>query len=232
MNDSPTSLPAPAATGGRSRANQDAALANRLNQYRTALTAAQGHAELVGLLEPRGYGAAALAQGMGLCDAAQAGFNRRNDALAGQQAALTALQAADGAARRGFGDFRAIVRALFGRDAAALAALGATGRVSNDREQFLTAASMAYAAALGNAGWAARLATRGYDQAVLQAEQAKLAALTQAAADHDAARATAQQATAERDAAGQALDGWWGEFRAVARVALKGRPALLGVLGM
>jgi len=232
MSDSPTSLFAPAATGGRGRANQDVALANRINQYRTALTAAQGHAELAARLGPRGYGAAALAQGVALCDAAQAGFNARNDALAGQQAAMTALAAADGAARGGFGDFRAIARALFQGDGAALAGLGVKGRVSGDREQFLTAANAAYAAALGNAGWGARLAMRGYDGAAVQAVQATLAGLTQAAAAHEAARAAAQRATAERDAAGQALDGWWGEFRAVARVALKGRSDLLGALGM
>jgi RecB family exonuclease len=73
---------------------------------------------------------------------------------------------------------------------------------------------------------------RGYDGAAVQAVQATLAGLTQAAAAHEAARAAAQRATAERDAAGQALDGWWGEFRAVARVALKGRSDLLGALGM
>jgi hypothetical protein len=32
-------------------------------------------------------------------------------------------------------------------------------------------------------------------------------------------------------AACQALDEWWGDFRAVARMALKGRPVLLGGVG-
>jgi len=232
MNDAPTSLPAPAATGGRGRADQDVALANRINAYRTALLAAQGHTELVARLGPRGYGAATLAQGVALCDAAQARFNARNAALAEQQAAVTALEAAEAAARGGFSDFRTIARALFQRDAAALIGLRVKGRVPADREQFLTTANAAYDAALGNAGWAARLAPRGYDQAALQAEQAKLAALAQAAATHDAARAVAQRATAERDTAGQTLDDWWGEFRAAARVALKGRADLLGALGM
>jgi len=39
-------------------------------------------------------------------------------------------------------------------------------------------------------------------------------------------------AAVERDTAGQTLDDWWGELRAVARVALKGRADLLGALGM
>jgi hypothetical protein len=232
MNDAPSSLSAPAATGGRGRADQDVALANRINEYHLALMAAQEHAELAARLGPRGYGAATLAQGAALCDAAQAGFNARNAALAEQQAALSTLQAAEGAARGGFGDFRAIARALFQRDADALIGLRVKGRVPADREQFLTTAHAAYDAGLGNAEWGARLAPHGYDQAALQAEQAKLAALAQAAVKHETARAAAQRATTERDAAGQALDSWWNKFRAVARVALRERPDLLRALGM
>lgn len=232
MNDSPISLPAPAATGGRGRANQDQALANRINQARAALTFAQGHAELAGLLGPRGYGATALAQGVALCDAAQAGFNARNESQAAQQVAVAALQAAEQAARAGFNDFRVIARAVFRRDAAAQGALQVTGRVSRDREQFLTAASAGYAAALGNAGYLAALEPRGYGPAALQAEQARLAGLTQADAAHEAARAAAQRATAARDAAVKTLDGWWAEFRAIAHVTLKERPDLRNALGV
>ena len=51
MSDQPA--PAPR----RQRADQDRALANRINQYRTALIAAQGNAELIELLAGRGYDA-------------------------------------------------------------------------------------------------------------------------------------------------------------------------------
>jgi hypothetical protein len=230
MNDNPPLTPAPAAP--RPRASQDQALANRINQYRAALTFVQGHAELGALLAGRGYTTAVISQGLTLCDAAQAGFNARNEAQATQQAAVVALRTAEQAARAGFADFRVIARAVFRQDTSAQSALNVTGVAPHDREQFLTKASAAYAAALEYAAYGELLGRRGYDPAGLQAEQAKLTALTQAAVTHELARAAAQRATAERDAAAQTLDAWWAEFRAVARVVLKGRPELARALGV
>ncbi len=230
MSENAAPQPAPVAT--RPHARQDQTLANTINQTRTALTACQGHAELGALLEARGYDAAALTAGLALCDAAQAGFNARQDALSSQQQASTAAQAADRAARAGFDDFRKIARAVFANDPVAQNALGAAGRVSHDQEQFLTAAAAACTAALNHPAYLTALSKRGYTQAALAAEQARLAALTQASAAHEAAKAAAQRATAERAAARKTLDVWWAEFRAVARVALKARSDLAGVLGV
>ena len=56
-----TESPAPRRTG----ASQDQRLANHINQYRTALTTAQGHAELGSRLQPRGYDAATLTARLG-----------------------------------------------------------------------------------------------------------------------------------------------------------------------
>jgi hypothetical protein len=152
--------------------------------------------------------------------------------LSRQQHASLAAQAADRAARAGFDDFRTIARAVFAGDLAAKRALIATGRVSHDQEQFLTVATAAYAAALSHPDYLAALSKRGYTPVALAAEQARLAALTQAGAAHQAAKAAAQRATAARDAARKTLAAWWAEFRAVARVTLKARPDLAGLLGV
>jgi len=230
MNDTLTPKPEPAARRGR--ANQDQALANRINQYRNALAAVQANAELGALLAPRGYDAAAIAAGVGLCDAAQTGFNVRQEAQAGQLQASVAMQSALKAARAGFDDFRKIARAIFKTDPAAQSALGATGRLPDDREKFQTAAAAAYAVALGHDAYLTALGKRGFGQAALAAEQVKLAALTQANAANETAQAAARRATIERDAAAKSLDGWWAEFRVVARIAFKDRPDLAGALGL
>lgn len=230
MSENVTPPSAPVAR--RTYARQDQTLANQIGQTRTALIASQANAELLALLEPRGYDAAAIAAGLALCDAAQAGFNARQEALAGQLQASLAAQAADRAARAGFDDFRGIARAVFAGDPAARRALGATGRVAHDQEQFLTVATAAYAAALDHPAYLAALSKRGYTPAALAVEQARLAALTQASAAHQAAKAAAQRATAERNAARKTLAAWWAEFRGVARVALKARPDLAGLLGV
>ena len=70
------------------------------------------------------------------------------------------------------------------------------------------------------------LARRGYNQAAIEAEQARLDAVTQTNSAHETAKAAAVRATTDRDAAAKALDDWWAEFRAVAQVALKDRPDL------
>lgn len=227
---SQNATPQPAPVVRRAYARQDQTLANQINQTRTALITCQEQAELSALLETRGYDVAAIAAGLALCDAAQAGFNARNEALAGQLQASAEMQAADLAARAGFDDFRKIARAIFANDPAAQRALGATGRVSHDQEQFLTAAAAVYAAALSHPAYLTALSKRGYTQAALTAEQARLAALTQASAAHEAAKAAAQRATAGRDAARKTLAAWWAEFRAVARVTLKARPDLAGAV--
>ncbi len=215
----------------RPRASQDQRLANRINQYRTALTSALANPELLGRLQTRGYDEAALNAGLALCDAAQAAFNARQSALAEAKAFSVSEQAARKAAREGFMDFRKTVRAVF-EDVAALTALGAKERMPGDQEKFITLATAAYAAALGNTAYLTALTSYGYDQSVIQAEQAKLEALVQASAAHETVKAAAVHATAERNAAARAMDSWWSQFRAIANVTLKDRPDLKLELGL
>jgi hypothetical protein len=223
--------PTPAAPEARRpHASQDQALANRIGANRAALTAVQDNAELGALLASRGYDVAAIVAGLALCDAALTGYTARQNALADQQQASAAAQAVEAAARAGFDDFRTIARAVFQSDPPAQTALGATGRVPPDREKFLIVAAAAYASALARAGYLAALSKRGYDRAALEAGQTQLTALIQADAAHETAKTAATRATAVRDAAVKTLDAWWIEFRAVARVVLKGRPDLAAAL--
>ena len=127
---------------------------------------------------------------------------------------------------------RKIARAVFKDNATAQGNLGVTGRVPDDQEKFLTLASAAYASALSHSTYMTALARRGYNQEAIEAEQARLEAVTQTNSAHETAKAAAVRATTERDAAAKALDDWWAEFRAVAQVALKDRPDFLGLLGL
>ncbi|MBI4770278.1 MAG: hypothetical protein HY784_07690 [Chloroflexi bacterium] len=74
--------------------------------------------------------------------------------------------------------------------------------------------------------------SRRREQAAIESERGKLAAISIAGVAHDEAQAAASSALAQRNAAVQALDEWWREFRGVARVALKDRPDLLEQLGL
>ena len=91
----------------------------------------------------------------------------------------------------------------------------------DDQEKFLTIASAAYASALSHSTYMTALGRRGYNQAAIEAEQARLEAVTQTNSAHETAKAAAVHATTQRDGAAKALDDWWAEFRAVAQVALR-----------
>lgn len=215
----------------RARASQDQRLANRISQYRTALTLALGSPELIGRLRERSYDEVEFNAGLARCDNAQATFTARQNALAAMKACSISEQAARKAAREGFMDFRKTVRAVF-KDEAALTALGPKDKVPYDQEKFITFAKAVYAAALGNSAYLTALEGYGYNQIAIEAEQAKLAALVQASAAHEEARGAAVRATAERNAAAREMDDWWRRFRAIAGVALKDRPDLRLELGL
>ena len=229
MTDSP--IPQPAEPPAKKpHAAQDQATANLINTCRTSLTAAGGHAALLALTGSRGYDAAGLAEGLAACNLAQDKFNARQIAMDNKRVAAKALKVADAAARTGYADFSRIAAKVFQDNPTAKAAVIIPARQIQDQDKFLTTVDGAYNTALARSTYLAALSKRGYTQAALQAEQAKLQALTQASAANEAALAAATRATTERNAAVKALKTWWAEFYATAQVALKDRPDLLGLL--
>ena len=232
MADTPTPQPVePAPVKPRApRSAQDQADANLINTYRTRLTAAQGHPDLVALMQPRGYGAEGLLDGLNACDLAQTTFNARQLALDTKGTAAKAFKAADSAARAGYADFSRIAAKVLADNPTAKAALVIPARLLRDQDKFLTNVEAAYNTALARTTYLAALSKRGYTAEAIQAELAKLKAWTQASADYDTAVQAATRTTAERKAAVKALKTWWAEFYATAQVALKDRPDLLGLL--
>ena len=212
------------------RSAQDQADANLINTYRTCLTAAQGQPDLVALMQPRGFGADGLLDGLKVCDLAQTAFNARQLALDAKGTAAKALKLAESAARTGYADFNRIAAKVLADNPTAKAALVIPARLLNDQDKFLTNVEAAYNAALKRTTYLAALGKRGYTAEALQAELAKLKAWTQASADYDRAVQAAARTTAERKAAVKALKTWWAEFYATAQVALKDRPDVLGLL--
>ncbi len=216
----------------RSRAAQDQALANRTNEIRTKVIAARGTTELLTLMKTRGVEAAEFDAGLSKCDAVQATFDARQAAIIAARDAGKVLKAADVAARSGYVDFRKIAQRVLKDNPTAKAALCLPERLLQDQQKFLTDVETAYNSGLSHSTYLRALTTRGYDAAAIQAELAKLKALVQAGADLDSAQKAATRATADREAAARAMDEWWADLCPVAEVALKGRPDLLGLLGL
>jgi len=232
MADTPTSQPVePSPVKPRAlRSPQDQADANLINTYRTCLTAAQSHPDWVALMQPRGYGADGLLDGLNACDLAQTTFNARQLALDTKGTAAKTFKAADDAARTGYADFSRIAAKVLADNPTAKAALVIPARLLSDQDKFITNVEAAYNTALKRTTYLAALSKRGYTAEAIQAELAKLKALTRASAANDTAALAATRTTAERKAAVKALKTWWAEFYATAQVALKDRPDLLGLL--
>ena len=140
MADTPTPQPAaPIPAKPRvPRSPQDQADANLINTYRTSLTAALGSPDLVALMQPRGYDAAGLQEGLNGCDLAQTTFNARQLALDTKGTAAKAFKAADDAARTGYADFSRIAAKVMAANPTAKAALVVPARLLKDQEKFVT----------------------------------------------------------------------------------------------
>jgi hypothetical protein len=230
--DEPTPQPvAPAPVKPRGpRSAQDQADANLINICRGRLTAAQGHPDLITLLQPRGFGAAGLLDGLTACDLAQTTFNARQLAMDAKGTAAKALKLAESAARTGYADFNRIAAKVLAANPTAKAALVIPARLLSDQDKFLTNVEAAYNTALARTTYLAALGKRGYTAEAIQAELAKLKAWTKASADYDLAVQEAARTTTERKTTVKALKTWWAEFYATAQVALKDRPDLMGLL--
>ena len=223
-------VPTPEPKARRPRGQQDQEIANRLSDRLPRLLAARANAELVHFMTPRGFDAAGLGEGVTRGNDAQATFNARAAALDAANTASRLRKAAEEAARTGYAGFRKIAGGVFKTNPTAKAAVTFTDRQLADQQKFLTNVEGVYNTVLTRTTYLAALGKRGYDQAGINAELAKLKAMVQSAADADTARQTADRTLALHKTAVQAFDDWWAELIAVAEVTLKDRPDLLKML--
>ena len=232
MTDEPTPTPEPAPKKKRARSAQDQKTVNTLNERRTSLTAVLDNADAASLIAPRGYDQAGLGEGLTLSDAVQAAFTARQLAKDTSDAAFDTLDAADLAVRASLKGFRRIAGGVFQANSAARATLNLSARIPDDRQKLIGLAETTYQAALSRSTYLAAVSKRGYNEAALNAELDKVAALHAAEAAYLEADQAATRATAQRKGAAKAFDVWWKEFTATAGVAFQGRSDLLGLLGL
>ena len=221
--------PTPADATARKIAEQDQKIANAISQAEKTLTTARDNADILALLTPRGYDAAALDEALTTLQApAQGAYDARQSAMGQLRSANEALASAEAQERKDFADYREIARAAF-PGAADQQALGLKGKASKDLEKFLTAATASYGAGK-KAPYTAKLTVRGYAPAAIDVELQGLKGVANFAKAQATAKGAAQRATITRDAAAKALALWIGEFRKVAKRTLRTRPDLLAAL--
>lgn len=184
--------------------------------------------EIQGLVAEFGYDSEKLNAGMALYIAAQAVVNLQTAKSGAQQESTRMLTQAEIAARDAYQSLAKVARAVFSKDKAQLTTLGLSGAMPKDIAGFLAAASTLF----DNATSLPELANYGYDEEKIQAERSKIQALNTANQNQEMAKGAAQQATREQDAAMQALNDWAGQYRKIAKVALRGNKQLLEKIGI
>ncbi len=196
---------------------QDKRLENRAISIYQILLDFQSNPEIMRSLAECSY--PHLEDGLALQQAVQATLSNRQGAVAEQIGATLSVRAADQSARTAYKDFRKMAQVAFKQDAARTA-LGLSGRVLTDRARFIRQARASFEAAL-TPDYAPALARRGCPESVIRDGLARLDALVAADAAQLAAKAAAQQATADRQAAMRCVDDWFIEFRDTAKIALR-----------
>lgn len=203
----------------------------RLALTATLFASVAEDADLRAALETVGYDASRIDAGRALLSAAQAAHDASVAAAGRQREATEAQKAAYSTARERFTPLLAQARVGFRVQPATLAALGAKGGVQRSAAPFI-AQGRQFTQAAADADRAAVLARVGVTPQHLSDLTATLDAFEQARQAADARQAEAQDATAARRAALNALDAYLRDLRALARVALRQRPQLLEKLGI
>jgi len=230
MLDSTTTTPAPTTPVTkipRVNALQDKAHANAISSSERSIKAALGSPALLLALAPSGYNEVRFNSGLQLALTGQTTYDARQGAMDVASTTQATLKAAREAARVEFVSYRTVVQTNY--EDADRANLGASGRVTNDGDKFITHARSAYSTAL-TPSHLAKLSEFGFTEERLNTNLANLDALMVLASTADNAVSAAQTATEARNAAVEALNTWMAQLRKIAKDKLKARPDLLSLL--
>ena len=227
MPDQPPTPPSgnpatPTPSSPRPRNDQDAQIANDISGSLHVIKLLQNDATIRTPLVPRGFDTQKINTGQALQTAAQAGFNERQAAMGEQEQCSQNLNDAVGAARLAYADFRKTVTTVY-KSRGQRTALGCTGKVPADLEEFITVATASYTTARTQP-FQAGLQPSGYPAATLDAN---LAALTQIGVLREKQRkaiADAVGATSRRNGAYDSLMEWVRQLRGIGTVAFRNQP--------
>lgn len=148
-------------------------------------------------LGKKGFDTQKLSEGLALCDAADAKWNARQEAIAKQSNCTSLVNGLFDEARKSLSDLRETARVAF-KEEAALKALGVTGDVPEDVQRFLTHARSTYTTAKKEE-YNGALARHGYATEELDRQLAALEDLRKASDAQSQVMGDAQQATRARD---------------------------------
>ncbi len=212
------------------RSIQNQAIQNYIGEAETFIITITNDAEIHPVMETHGYDAAELATGNGLLETAADAFGVRLTGLSGKSDKHDDLDTAEKSARNGYAAFRLVARAVFPEQSDRVA-LGLTGSVPQDLQEFVTLAHTSYTNA-AKAPWTTKMTKRNYAPARLTTLNNAITALTGSESTAAIAEGDAVEDTEARDNAYTALKDWIKEAHGVARGAFRGNAGALTKLNL
>lgn len=204
----------------------------RLTEHYITLSNALNIADIAEPLSAYSYDPARLRVGLALHEEAQAAQARQRSEFGEQQAATAAFDSAWDNADECYMRLVKLTRVALKNNPEAASILGLHGDRKRSLSGWFAQAQQFYDGLAAHPEITAKLTAYGITADKLAAARAEYSALRAAhnAPSHE--RGAAQQATATRDAAFDALDEWMSDFIAIAKIALEDEPQLLEKLGI
>jgi hypothetical protein len=222
QTNTPPSDPNPTPNSPRTRSEQDVQIANDISGSKQVIELLQNDATVRAPLVARGFDTQQIEAGDALQAAAQDRFKERQNAMGEQEDCTQKLSDATTSARETYADFRKTVTSVY-TSKGQRTALGCTGKVPADLQQFVTVATASYTTAKAQT-YQADLARFGYPTATLDANLEALKQLNALRKKQATAIGDAVSATSRRNDAHNSLMDWVRQLRGIASVAFRNQP--------
>ena len=197
-------------------------IANDISGSKQVIELLQNDATVRAPLVSRGFDTQKINTGLALQIAAQTCFNDRQTAKGQQEGCTQKLNDAVTATRQAYADFRKTVASVYQSKGQRMA-LGCTGKVPADLQQFVTVATASYTTARTQP-YQADLTPVGYPAATLTANLTALAQLNVVREQQASAIGNAVTATNRRNDAHGVMMDWVRQLRGIASVAFRNQP--------
>jgi hypothetical protein len=192
------------------------ALAPRIEEVRAAIAGARADPRLRRRLATRGYPAATLGRGLGLCSSAQDALEARQRAQRGLGQAASALSSAEQRAREHYTHFRRAARSALRDKPSVALRFGLSGRPAADRKTFLKRARRHYRLALSRKSYRDAFALHGMGVTEIKRAEGALATVERLQVAVEVARNALMHSESAQAEASAALAAWWAGFREAA----------------
>lgn len=213
-------------------ANKNKSIEQRLLEANIALKNASTDAEIQTYMAEYGYNAEKISEGNLLYDAAQDLHNKQKAEYGDQYNATDARDKKLEEAEADYIDYVKIARICLRNDRGSYLKLNLDGSRKKTLSGMLSQAKIFYVNALADPGILAKLSKFSVTKEKLEAGKKLIDETEAAIAMQKKEGGEAQQATFDRNEDMHKLDEWMGDFKVIARIALKDKPQLLEKLGM